>query len=499
MNKIIFCWSLCLAVGIGRVQAQFVQRKIYPQPRLTQAVVDIRQLRTTVSEAAEDAVQLPTSVDNSKTKYFPPILSQRGGSCAQASAIGYMLTYELNRLLDRDASASAENRMDYLFSWNMLNGGEDQGGFAEEGLYLAQRYGMMSEADYGGSAVSQFRWCTGYDKYLRAMQNRVERILVFDDSIPLLKRYLYDAGNGSRPGGILTFSTQSDGWKIDEQYKGPSATGYHSLLKKLATRGAHALTIVGYDDLVEYEDEKGRQHKGAFIVANTWGSWAHDHGRFYLPYDFFRDPSVSNRLLSGELQGVVPKRYQPKVVFKVRLSYDSRDDLKFSMAGIERGEGDAQPNYHYCYAFHNQGGDLPMQGKWLENSMEFAMDFTEFMSSPDAQYASFKLNVVKSAIGQKVGQGCLESVSVIDYRTQAPTEYVFQPKAPVELVGGDNVFTIEPFKTFDVSVSPYRYADEGKPSSKVFLLKTADGKAAKLKIEKTDAKNRKVTLKYKTE
>ncbi len=36
--------------------------------------------------------------------------------CAQASAIGYMLTYELNRLLDRDASASAENRMDYLFS-----------------------------------------------------------------------------------------------------------------------------------------------------------------------------------------------------------------------------------------------------------------------------------------------------------------------------------------------------------------------------------------------
>ncbi|MFR5270618.1 MAG: hypothetical protein ACLTGI_08580 [Hoylesella buccalis] len=50
-----------------------------------------------------------------------------------------------------------------------------------------------------------------------------------------------------------------------------------------------------------------------------------------------------------------------------------------------------------------------------------------------------------------------------------------------------------------MSVSPYRYADEGKPSSKVFLLKTADGKAAKLKIEKTDAKSQKVTLKYKTE
>ena len=37
---------------------------------------------------------LPSSVDNSKEKYFPPIFSQIGNSCSQASSIGYVFTYE---------------------------------------------------------------------------------------------------------------------------------------------------------------------------------------------------------------------------------------------------------------------------------------------------------------------------------------------------------------------------------------------------------------------
>ena len=93
--------------------------------------------------------QLPPAVDNSKAKYFPPVIDQLGGSCAQAAGIGYMFTYEMNRLLDRDASASAENRLSYQFAWNMVNEGEDQGGFVDQGLMLAKLYGIMTEADYG--------------------------------------------------------------------------------------------------------------------------------------------------------------------------------------------------------------------------------------------------------------------------------------------------------------------------------------------------------------
>ena len=37
--------------------------------------------------------ELPQYVDNSVNKYFPPIIDQYGGSCAQASSIGYVFTY----------------------------------------------------------------------------------------------------------------------------------------------------------------------------------------------------------------------------------------------------------------------------------------------------------------------------------------------------------------------------------------------------------------------
>ena len=69
--------------------------------------------------------ELPSSVDNSLNKYFPPLIDQKGGSCAQASAIGYMYTYEMNRLLDRDASASAANRFSYQYTYNFVNEGHD--------------------------------------------------------------------------------------------------------------------------------------------------------------------------------------------------------------------------------------------------------------------------------------------------------------------------------------------------------------------------------------
>ncbi len=72
---------------------------------------------------------LPVSVDNSLNKYFPPLIDQKGGSCAQASAIGYMFTYEINRLLDRDASATPANRFSYQYTYNLVNEGKDNGSF----------------------------------------------------------------------------------------------------------------------------------------------------------------------------------------------------------------------------------------------------------------------------------------------------------------------------------------------------------------------------------
>ena len=94
--------------------------------------------------ASINAFALPSFVDNTKLMYFPPLVDQKGGSCAQASGIGYMFTYEINRLLDRNASASTANQFAYLFTWNFVNDGGDNGGFVDEGLMIARNFGVMT-------------------------------------------------------------------------------------------------------------------------------------------------------------------------------------------------------------------------------------------------------------------------------------------------------------------------------------------------------------------
>lgn len=110
------------------------------------------------------SLQLPPSINLSQSKHFPPLINQQGDSCAQASGIGYLFTYEMNRLRDTDVSAAPDNRFSYLYAWNMINEGEDQGDFVPQGLYWVLRTGMMIESDYGPSEYHVNKWTSGYDR-----------------------------------------------------------------------------------------------------------------------------------------------------------------------------------------------------------------------------------------------------------------------------------------------------------------------------------------------
>ena len=186
-----------------------------------------------VSVRAQES--MPAGVDNSKLKYFPPLINQIGGSCAQASYIGYMFTYEMNRLLDRDASASKDYQFSYLYTWNFINDGKDEGSLGTDGLQIAFEGGIATEADFPSQYSSyQFKWATGYDSYLKALHNRVTKIRTFEvldrAGIDKVRNYLWNRGEPGKPGGIVTFSSRSSGWKINTNYTGPSATGYKALL-----------------------------------------------------------------------------------------------------------------------------------------------------------------------------------------------------------------------------------------------------------------------------
>lgn len=482
---------LCAAVSHGGAQEVSPQRFAGREVTPAQAEILRQRVRFTPSRTLDKP--LPASVDNSRLKYFPPIFNQSGGSCAQASGIGYMFTYEVNRLLDRDASSDA-NRFSYEFAWHMLNEGEDQGSFVSQGLMLARNYGIMTLADYGVSGAAIFKWATGYEKYLNAIRYRASEILIYDDSIPLMKRYLYDAGDGSAAGGVLTFSAMSTGWVIDNYYDGPSQTGYHSLLTSLAIDGSHAMTIVGYDDTVCYTDRDGVTHEGAFIVVNSWGTWTHDNGRYYLPYDFFRDKSVPNTQLSNTVEGVRVRIHEPKVVFKVAVDYTSRDDIRFQ-TGLSSDKGSTYPEkVKPVSVFENQGGDYPMRGAYFGSEVELAIDLTEVMDT-SREYGRYFLNVNKSVAGKKRGEGSVTALSLIDYRSGEPVEYPYRGPLPARIEGGNNWFSIGTKPLFSVPVSAYTYSSGSQEEKGTFVVRTADGRAGKF-IFNPSAEDGKRVIRY---
>lgn len=446
---------------------------------------------------------LPASVDNSRLKYFPPVIDQIGGSCAQASNIGYLFTYEMNRLLDRDASVP-ENRFSYLYTWNMINGGIDEGSLGIDGLGIALSNGVVTEADFPSQYYAgQFYWTSGFEKYLRGIHYRVKNFVTIEvrnmDGINQVRQYLYNKNEEGKPGGIVTFSSRAGEWKFDNNYSGPSETGYDCLLTRLSPTGAHAMTITGYDDLVEFTAPDGIVYKGAFIVTNTYGTAFHDNGRYYLPYWFFlqeRNPSD----LGYDVTGADVEYRKPEIVFKVGLEYSSRNDLKFRF-GVSNKSSDETPMHDFSVPVFNQaGGEYPMQGNGKSGELEFALDFSNYVKRVDEmEEPNFFLTVSRSDQGSVAGSGKMLSFSVYDFRAdyENPTVYTCADVAGKVLEKGDNLFNVPTVEPSSTSYSPLKWLNSfGKPYPVSFVFKTAQGKYAKAKFSDYDREAGTITLKY---
>ena len=87
------------------------------------------------------AQQRPDHVNNAETRFFPPVVSQQGGSCGSASRICYMFSYELNSF--RGTNGKDPN---YYYSshfvWLLTNGNSGKDDFV-------QFVGVPSAATYG--------------------------------------------------------------------------------------------------------------------------------------------------------------------------------------------------------------------------------------------------------------------------------------------------------------------------------------------------------------
>lgn len=433
---------------------------------------------------------LPLSVDNSTKEYFPPVFNQIGGSCAQASIIGYVFTYEMNALLDRPAD-TPENRFNYLFTWNFVNEGKDQGSITMDGVLLSFKSGIMTDADFPKQYSStQFYWASGYDKYYRAMHYKstalVDMRISNEEELQKIKEYLYNDGKGH----LVSISSAARGWRFDYDYDGPSQTGYRCMLTGLPTDGGHAMSIVGYDDTVECAFD-GRTTYGAFIVVNSYGDDFHDRGFFYMPYRFFMEEVPKENILSKQVAGVSVKYYEPRLVFKVNVDYTSRNDLGFMM-GVADKPYSERPTAQVVSSIVNfQGGDYPMQGRGASSQIELALDATPIAIALDTiDKPKFFLRVDRKQIG-KEGTGRLLGYEVHDYGTGRT--YTFNEQcAPFEY--GVNLYGLAttPLVTFSASRVDWLTRDK-EPVTSPLVVRTAKGKYAKIRITK---KGDEISFKY---
>ncbi len=255
-----------------------------------------------------------SSVDNSQSKYFPPIGDQNPlGSCTCWANIYYQLSYEENRQLDR--TATYENSLSPTWVYPYVNNGGDNGSSAGTVMDVAKELGVPTIKT---APVTQdyMKWNTDADAFKEAQQYRLSDYYIFytgagdtpitspdDSDIAAVKTALQN-------GNVLTFSTYFAGLNYEQIQNNSTHQGEYIATYAYGLGGPHRMTLVGYDDNIwvdiNHDGKVQEGEKGAFKVANSWGvnysaknnRYRDNEGYIWFSYDMLNTvSSVDNAYL----------------------------------------------------------------------------------------------------------------------------------------------------------------------------------------------------------
>lgn len=382
-------------------------------------------------------LSLPTALDNSTNDYFRPVFNQSHGSCAQASGIGYTFTYEMNCMRGTDANVQA-NQYPTHYTYNFLNQGSgDNGSWYMDGWNIIKANGCPTIPTYGGLAGSAQKWMSGYSKYESSMENRVKDYFMIDVGTPSgldnLKFWMLDHLDGSATGGIVNFAAGVTG----EFYM-----NYNDIIVEWGHTVNHAMTIVGWDDSIEYDfnndgnitndvdingdgvvDMKDWE-KGALIMVNSWGTGFGNGGKAYIMYKLLAEPTENGGIYYHQVYGIhVKETPDPQLTLKVKMKYDSRRRIKI-LPGISSDLSDVHPSDILLLPFFSmQGGDYPMQGINTQ-PIEFSIDISPLLSYINPNETAKIFLVVQESDYNNEYNGEIIDFSIVD---SAGNEYTHTP------------------------------------------------------------------------
>jgi hypothetical protein len=225
-------------------------------------------------------------------------------------------------------------------------------------------------------------WMSGYDRYYRAMQNRVlnnwSLPVGTPEELQVLKRYLFDHFDGSKFGGMANFQIGSGAMALGRLPRNSYDEGA-SYITGFGTVVGHALTIVGYNDSIRLDRNGDLEYtnnldingdhvvdlndfeKGALIVANTYGkSWG-DDGFAYVPYHLLALYGWQGGFWNKSVHIVEAVRsVVPLLTMKVELKHSCRNKIRI-MAGMSNDPDATEPEHLLeLPMFNYQGAGLPL-------------------------------------------------------------------------------------------------------------------------------------------
>lgn len=244
---------------------------------------------------------IPAAVDNSLSMYFPPIDTQGSlSACTAWATTYYYSTYEQARDENWNAASGNENYIAHpMFVYNLINGGVNTGTVITHAMNILNQSGAGSLALRSSYDVTL--WPTEAE-WVDALKRRTQSASVIgrwdqgctDADILAIKTHLAN-------GHIAV--TLSDLYQNFYDLYPTNTTGINNgvwFAPGGGYEGGHAMTIVGYDDNKSYWN--GSQTKyGAFLVANSWGSWwgtynstGASKGFVWVAYEFFKRGAIGD-------------------------------------------------------------------------------------------------------------------------------------------------------------------------------------------------------------
>lgn len=418
-----------------------------------QAQIDALPKLTLPKRYKKSVKTLPYKLDNSQLMYFRPVFNQVGGSCAQASGVGYNFTYQMNFLNGTDASLPP-NQFPTHYTYNFLNDGSGANGSTYFGGWdIINAGGIPDVSTYGGlwpATDSDKIWMDGFTSYRSGMNRRTVEVQAIPVGTPegleVLKQYFNDYCDGSPNGGIVNFSAGvSYTFSMGILPINTENQGQHVVLK-WDQNVNHAMTFVGYNDSIRWDfntdgkftndiDTNGDGQvdmldweKGGLLMANSWGTdWA-DGGKAWVAYRTLAKSLEDGGIWLNTVHTIrVRDDFSPSLFLKTTVNFSDRKELKI-FAGVSADTAAAEPEHIVQFPhFNYQGGAYGMAGDG--NILEFGLDISPLLSYVQSgEKARFFIGIEHKQDGTS-GRGSITSFSIID---ELNNEYI-SPETGVQI------------------------------------------------------------------